>query len=383
MANSLNNKTIFIVEPKAHLAGHYTAELQNFCSSLSGFAKEIMILTPFGFKESLEFPGNCSVINLLKCEKPVSGNKKKDFTFQKKFYSEVRKFINRKTPDIIHIWGIISTLPLFINLFSLRQKIILTLKDVERVRTGNFILTRLQRYFANLILKSISSFVLVHTETLADEAKSIGIDNKKIKVIGLGITNQTCLESKAELRKKIGLDSSKKIILFFGVLRPDKGIENAIEIAGHLDVDTKLLIAGENWLSNDLRDIIEKKQLTEKIIIEDKYIAESEVGNYFCASDYVLIAHDKSFKGLSGVLLQALQFGIPVIALSPSETSKFVNKNAIGLEIQFDHLPEIYNVINKLDAQKNILIENIKNIRQKYFWDKVIHEYVDLYSKIN
>ena len=82
MVNPLKNKTIVIVEPKAHLAGHFTAELKNFCTSLSSFVNKIIILTPFGFKEILELPDNCSAINLLNIEKPVSGINKSDFTFQ-------------------------------------------------------------------------------------------------------------------------------------------------------------------------------------------------------------------------------------------------------------------------------------------------------------
>jgi len=384
MAHSLKNKKIIIIEPKAHLAGHYSLELKNYCEFLSNYVEGILLLTPFGFKEEIELPNNCLVTNLLNpIKNKLNVKSELDFSYQWNFYFEVKNYLKSNKVDIIHIWDIISTLPIFINLYFFRKKIVLTLKAVERSRSGYFIKKKLQRFFSNLILRSISSKIILHTKTLYNEAINIGIKEDKIHLIGLGITNEPSLKRKKEIRNILNVPESKIILLFFGVMREEKGFQSLIKIAKYLDQDTQILIAGENWLQININKALSENFLEEKFIVHEYYIPEAQVNLYYLASDYVLILHEDSFKGLSGVLLQSIQYEIPVIALGPSETSHFIISNSIGSEIHLNNLSEIQNIIKNLSDDSKKMMQNIKVAKQKYNWEKVIVDYLKLYVEIN
>jgi glycosyltransferase involved in cell wall biosynthesis len=166
-------------------------------------------------------------------------------------------------------------------------------------------------------------------------------------------------------------------------MREEKGIKYLIEIAKYISKDTQILLAGENWLPINISNLMSEKCLIEKFIIHDNYIPENQVDLYYLASDYVLILHEQSFNGLSGVLLQAIQYEVPIIALGPSETSHFVISNSIGCEINHNNLKDIENIINQLKTHSDALNKNILTSKQKYGWGKVILEYLQLYNEIN
>ncbi|MEM2046198.1 MAG: glycosyltransferase [Candidatus Methanomethyliaceae archaeon] len=127
---------------------------------------------------------------------------------------------------------------------------------------------------------------------------------------------------KNEARKRLGLPLDASVLLFFGIVRKYKGLEDLLaaipEIRNRLG-KVMLLVAGEFW--EDKRYYLEKIErlgIGNSVIIEDRYIPNEEVGLYFSAAD-VLVAPYLQTTG-SGVVRIAQGFGIPVIyALPPIE----------------------------------------------------------------
>jgi glycosyltransferase involved in cell wall biosynthesis len=110
-----------------------------------------------------------------------------------------------------------------------------------------------------------------------------------------------------EAKKKLGLEG-KNVALFFGHLRPFKGLDIAEAAWPKLKTSCWLLVAGEPWWSAASN----QQQATSNSVYHLRFIPDSEIATYFAASDVVLAPY--RIEAQSGVALTAFHFGRPVIA---------------------------------------------------------------------
>ena len=121
--------------------------------------------------------------------------------------------------------------------------------------------------------------------------------------------------SKKESRSRLGLPENKPIVLFFGFIRPYKGLADLIEainIIRSQGMACHLLVAGEFWDKRATYDQqIKRLALEDYIHIFDKYIPDNEVSDYFNAADLFVAPYSEGTQ--SGVLKAALGFGLPAV----------------------------------------------------------------------
>ena len=92
-----------------------------------------------------------------------------------------------------------------------------------------------------------------------------------------------------EAKAALGISKTCKTILFFGAIRPNKGLDNLLRALPQIrrDVpDIKLLIVGEpceNYKRYSL--IIEREDIRKHVFEKLDYIPNNEVNLYFYASD--------------------------------------------------------------------------------------------------
>jgi glycosyltransferase involved in cell wall biosynthesis len=120
---------------------------------------------------------------------------------------------------------------------------------------------------------------------------------------------------KIKLRSKFGLPADQQIMLFFGFVRPYKGLDDLLEahkILINEGQKIRLAIAGEFWENiNRYRQKIDSLGLTEYINIYNKYIPDDEAAQYFEMSDLFVAPYRDATQ--SGVIKAALGFGMPIV----------------------------------------------------------------------
>lgn len=123
--------------------------------------------------------------------------------------------------------------------------------------------------------------------------------------------------TRSEARSQLGLPAESPILLFFGIVRPYKGLPELIRAfpAIRKSVDNiRLVIAGEFWEDKaDYLQLVDELALNDAIIIDDRYIPNEEVAVYFSAAD--ALAAPYRFKTGSGVSQLANAFQLPVITV--------------------------------------------------------------------
>jgi len=103
-------------------------------------------------------------------------------------------------------------------------------------------------------------------------------------------------------------------LLFFGFVRPYKGIDILLEAVGILrGRDISLKIVGEFWNDKDVYlTRIKDLGIADKVEIVDRYVTDEEMSGYFAWADLVALPYRKSRT--SGIIATAYGFGKPVLA---------------------------------------------------------------------
>jgi len=133
--------------------------------------------------------------------------------------------------------------------------------------------------------------------------------------------------------KKLLPRRSKLELLFFGFVRSYKGVDLLLEAMHFLkDRDIFLTIAGEWWINDrKSKEFIEKKQLSPKIEIANRYLKAKEVSEYFSRADVIILPY-KDASG-TGVIPLAYHYGKPVIATNVGGLPELVEDKISGLLI--------------------------------------------------
>jgi glycosyltransferase involved in cell wall biosynthesis len=185
--------------------------------------------------------------------------------------------------------------------------------------------------------------------------------------------NDDIIDREAARRK---LDIHGKMLLFFGLIRPYKGVDVAIQALGLLKErcpDLTLWIAGEFWEGIEpYRKLITKFHLDSRVRIEPGYLSEEELTVRVRASDAVVLPY-RSATG-SGVLATAFAHNRPVIATRCGCFKEMVKPGVTGLLCEpgdpaslADAIAAFYNGgnVDRFDA-------GLAEARTSYTWDSMV-----------
>ena len=148
-------------------------------------------------------------------------------------------------------------------------------------------------------------------------AEKYGIKPYNIEIVPIGLFDQYPHLDTGTARRKLGIPSEySKVILFFGLIRPYKGVSQLVEAFEHLSADEKeqtlLLIAGEPWEETDALCRIEVSKDKKHIKLVATYISDEQVPYYFSAADVLVLPYTRASQ--SAVAHIGIAYGMPIIA---------------------------------------------------------------------
>ena len=137
---------------------------------------------------------------------------------------------------------------------------------------------------------------------------------------------------RTEAERALGLDSKRKTLLFFGLIRKYKGLDILLDAFGGLPDDYQLLIAGEAYGDfSEYARAIEANPNKERIKLFEKYIPDSDVKLYFSAADAVVLPYRSATQ--SGVGALATHFEVPMIVTDTGSLRRSVEGRGTGMVV--------------------------------------------------
>lgn len=164
-----------------------------------------------------------------------------------------------------------------------------------------------KRMLTNLVLRR-GDVLVVHAKSEAEDASRR--TKKPIVTTFLPVHELGgAVPTRAEARRTLGLHGN--VALFFGHVRPFKGLDIALRAWPLLHTRVTLVVAGEAWWKGEQQYRQLAKGL-DNVRLDFRFIPDAEIATYFAACDVVLAPY--RIEAQSGVALTALHFARPVIA---------------------------------------------------------------------
>ena len=238
----------------------------------------------------------------------------------------LRAFFDRTRPDVVVLqWWTGAVLHSYLLLTSLLRargtKVVVEWHEVQD--TGEARVPGVVRYVRSAmrsLLRRVDAHV-VHSEFDSDLLqRAYGLDPRQITIIPHGPYDHV-VDTTAVPAPDAGADAGDAPVrlLFFGTIRPYKGLEDLVEAFSSLPRELaerfRLTIVGETWEGwTGPLDAVAASPHRDRIDLVNRYVTDAEVRTHFAAADAVVLPYRRSSS--SGPLQMAMSAGLPTVVTS-------------------------------------------------------------------
>jgi D-inositol-3-phosphate glycosyltransferase len=175
--------------------------------------------------------------------------------------------------------------------------------------------------------------------------------------------------TKAEARARLNLPDHP-IVLYFGLIRPYKGLDIMIKALGaiknELDDYTALILGEAYEDSQKYVDLIKSQGISSYTIFRNEFITDDELPLYFSAADVLVLPYRTATQ--SGIVGIALQMDRPVIATRVGGLGEYIQEGETGYLVEPENPEALGQTILRffLQGDQERMIENIKATKSQY-----------------
>jgi glycosyltransferase involved in cell wall biosynthesis len=232
-----------------------------------------------------------------------------------------------------------------------------------------------------------ASRVIAVTEIEAGQYKSMGISEDKVAVLpyGIDLDEFDNLPEKGEFRRKYGLDSDQKIILYLGRIHKIKGLDLLTmafsEVLKKLN-DARLVIVGpDDGYLPTLKKLVADLKISDKVLFVGPLYGRDKVQVYVDTDVYVL---SSSYEIFGITVLEAMACGVPVIVSEHRGIAEVIDGRA-GLAVPLDE-EQLQNALLQMLHDDRIRQQFGTNgkalVREKFDWETIAEQVEKVYRRV-
>jgi glycosyltransferase involved in cell wall biosynthesis len=243
------------------------------------------------------------------------------------------------------------------------------------------------RYLADKVLSKARA-IITPSKYYVEESRFL----KRYRAKLIEIPNGIDLEifnipySKDECRKMLGLDGTKKLVLYLSALYPLKGPQillKAISEIAKTHKDAFFVFVGGG-------EVDKYKKLSEELDIQDYvnftgYIEEKLKSLYYKASDIFILPSIETFEVFPLVLLEASASGLPMVVSDLNTFKCIIEDGYNGVVTKRGDPKALADAIIYLLENKDLRKEMGENARKKvenYSWEKIAEITEKVYERV-
>lgn len=358
------------------------------CSGLKAIGSDVTLIVP-EFRE-INTPVDFEV-KFYAPTKKSGYNKLQKAVGYLKYLIKLYRYIRNYKIDIVHFQ------------FFRRERIeslyflFLRLMGINLVHTAHNVFPQNKHkidYILKLIVYKSAKVIIVHSNHIKKiVTNTFRIERKKVAVIPHGNFDKYLPEktiNRADIRKNFKLSDHDFVILFFGMIRKNKGLDlllDAFEIVAHSDDRFKLIIAGRcqnDQLYKNYKEKISKSAVKEKIFFFSEFVPDNEVAHYFVAADIVVLPYKEIYH--SGILHLVFSFGKTAIVTRVGDFNEFIKNGITGYILKENTRSCLADAIrNAFSKPKELetIGKNVANMSKTTFaWENIGRLTIELYQNL-
>ncbi|NQU05476.1 MAG: glycosyltransferase [Calditrichaeota bacterium] len=181
-------------------------------------------------------------------------------------------------------------------------------------------------------------------------------------------------EPKSQARIKLDLHDDDRVVLYFGLIRPYKGVEvllKAISLIADLP-RLKLLVVGEIYSDRDDIQKLIGKLPPGLVRLVDRYVPNEEVSSWFRAADLVALPYLSATQ--SGIIPIALRCNRPVVVTNVGGLPEMVDDGKSGYLVNPDNPDELAAAIRNhfIERDNPDMSQGIESMRNRLSWENYV-----------
>lgn len=232
---------------------------------------------------------------------------------------------------------------------------------------------KIQRYLGRRFMQVPDRFVTL-SQSVTDDLKKLRPDapvntlfHPVYDHFGEGV-------DRAKARDAINVPAHKKTLLFFGLIRPYKGLDTLLEAFGRLPDDYHLIIAGEAY-----EDTAKYEQLTasfsDRLTWHNGFVADEDLPVWFSAADAVVLPYRSATQ--SGVTAVAYHFRRPVIATNVGALGETILHDETGMLVPPGDPAALATAIETWFSRERNVEESIASWCEQRSWSRFADAFFD------
>lgn len=300
----------------------------------------------------------------------------------------LRRTLLAREPGILHVqWAHLPWLDarVWIALRRAGWVVVHTVHDIEPLAGSSTGPLRL----GTLALHAAADAIVVHDEAARGRLVAGGVPAARVHVVTPGApAAHAGAPSRDTARTAFGIAPGAKVVLFFGFVKPYKGLGVLLESVARLVArlpDVALLVAGEVMGCRAPYDrAIARLGIAANVRFRGAFVPSAEVATYFAAADVVALPYLDASS--SAVLLTAHAHARPVVATTVGGLPVLVEHGRSGLLVPPRDPARLAGALEELltePARAARMGEHGRLlVEQRHSWELVARQHAALYREL-
>jgi glycosyltransferase involved in cell wall biosynthesis len=248
-----------------------------------------------------------------------------------------------------------------------------------RVLTMHNVLRRERESLTRRVAERMDA-VVVHTRGGADELQRLGVDRGRVHVIPHGAFDHLTRQPDERPLPPELAQVEGPVVLYFGTLRPYKGIEVLLEAFRQVE-GAELWVVGHPLGTSPerLRELAPRN-----VRFVTRYVTDPEAPAFFRRADLLVLPHLKVDQ--SGVLFAGLAFGKPMVLSDVGGFGELAREHGAGRLVSPGDPDALAAAINELladpDERRRLGERAAAAAAGEFSWDRIAQSTIDLYEDL-
>ncbi len=296
-------------------------------------------------------------------------------------FVKLTRFLNTNRFDVVNTWLFAANVYGRIAVRRAKVPVVVTSEmavDLWKSKTE----LRIDRWLAQS-----TDRIIGNSQAVVDFYRDHGIPESRLERIYSGIEDLQSPEgARAQVRRELEIDQCAFVFLFAGRLAEQKRVSDlldALDLLQHVEPGVITLIAGDGPL---------KKNLLERAgafnLVESKRVRflglRDDMPRLLDAADALVLP--SQYEGLPNVVLEAMQFGKPVVATAAPGTTELVVDNETGILVPVGQPRELCRALRAIarDREHGLRLGEAgrTRVRNQFSARAMIDAYSALYERL-
>ena len=210
------------------------------------------------------------------------------------------------------------------------------------------------------------------------------VPGQNVSVVPCGVDTERFRPlDRSHVRRRLGIPSNERVVLFVGRIEPLKGIDVLLRAVSHLDGELRVLVIG-----GDGKDLARKGELSAlavRLNIADKVafldaVPHSNLPLYYNAADVCVVPSYYESFGL--VAVEAMACGVPVIASRVGGLKETVRDGQTGYLVPWlcpEPFAERLELLLNNEPLRRSLGREARAAAERFRWSEVAARVEDVY----